>query len=113
MKIRVGTWVGIGLVLLGVAAVPWLPAWGQAFPGPFVNLTAGGARPPAAAPASGAWGEVIMAKRAWCVQKQPGASSSRSPPSRSSSSCPLAGHPERPDQPVVGRGDGDRRGPAR
>ena len=26
MKIRVGTWAGVGLVLLGVAAVPWLPA---------------------------------------------------------------------------------------
>src|SRR4051812_12826321 len=67
MKIRVGSWAGIGLVLLGVAAVPRLPVWGQAFPGPFVNLTAGGLVPLPPPPPRGAWGEVIFANERWIV----------------------------------------------
>src|SRR5215213_7621901 len=67
MKIRVGTWAGIGLVLLGMAAVPRLPVWGQAFPGPLVNLTAGGLVPLPPPPPPGAWGEVIMANERWPV----------------------------------------------
>jgi hypothetical protein len=67
MKIRVGSWAGIGLVLLGVAAVPWLPVWGQAYPGPLVNLTAGGLVPLPPPPPQGAWGEVIMANERWLV----------------------------------------------
>src|SRR5712671_612480 len=67
MKIRVGTWAGVGLVLLGVVAVPWLPVWGQAFPGPYVNLTAGGLVPLPPPPPRGAWGEVIMANEKWVV----------------------------------------------
>src|SRR5215218_3959773 len=69
MKIRVGTWAGIGLVLLGVVAVPWLPVpvWGQAYPGPLVNLTAGGLVPLPPRPPQGAWGEVIMANERWLV----------------------------------------------
>jgi len=67
MKIRVGTWAGVGLVLLGVVAVPWLPVWGQAFPGPFVNLTAGGLVPLPPPPPRGAWGEIIMANERWLV----------------------------------------------
>jgi len=67
MKIRLGTWILFGVVLLGVAIVPRVPVRGQAFPGPEVNLTAGGlvALPPP--PPRGAWGEVIMANERWIV----------------------------------------------
>jgi len=69
MKIRVGTWAGIGLVVLGVVAVSWLPVpvCGQAYPGPLVNLTAGGLVPLPPPPPQGAWGEVIMANERWLV----------------------------------------------
>src|SRR3979490_2489785 len=67
MKIRVGTWTRIGLVLLGVVAVPGLAALGQAFPGPLVNLTAGGLVPLPPPPPPGAWGEVIFANERWIV----------------------------------------------
>jgi len=67
MKTRVGTWTRIGLVVLGVVAVPGLAVWGQAFPGPFVNLTAGGLAPLPPAPPQGAWGEVIYANQRWIV----------------------------------------------
>src|SRR5690349_17489363 len=67
MKIRWGTWILFGVVLLGVAAVPWLPVRGQAFPGPEVNLTAGGLVPLPPPPPRGAWGEVIFANDRWIV----------------------------------------------
>src|SRR3954447_19482285 len=67
MKIRVGTGILFGVVLLGVAAVPGVPVWGQAFPGPMVNLTAGGLVPLPPPPPRGAWGEVIMANERWLV----------------------------------------------
>jgi hypothetical protein len=67
MKIRLGTGILFGAVLLVVAAVPWLPVWGQAFPGPEVNLTAGGLVPLPPPPPRGAWGEVIMANERWIV----------------------------------------------
>jgi len=67
MRSRLGTWTRIGLVLLGVAAVPSLVAWGQAFPGPLNNLTAGGLAPLPPPPPRGAWGEVIMANERWIV----------------------------------------------
>jgi hypothetical protein len=55
------------LLLLVVAAIPCLPVWGQAFPGPWVNLTAGGLFPLPPPPPRGAWGEVIMANAKWLV----------------------------------------------
>jgi len=64
---RVGTWTRIGLVLLGCLAVPGQVVWGQAFPGPFVNLTAGGLTPLPPTPPRGAWGEVIFANERWIV----------------------------------------------
>lgn len=69
MTFRMGTWTRVGLVLLGVAAVPWLSSlsWGQAFPGPLVNLTGGGIVPLPPPPPQGAWGEVIMANDRWIV----------------------------------------------
>ena len=68
MKTRVGTWTRIGLVLLGVATVvPGQVVWGQAFPGPYVNLTAGGLVPLPPTPPRGAWGEVIFANEKWVV----------------------------------------------
>src|SRR3954451_1041348 len=67
MKIRWGAGILFGVVLLGVAAVPGLPVWGQAFPGPEVNLTAGGLVPLPPPPPRGAWGEVIMANERWIV----------------------------------------------
>ncbi|WP_406694719.1 hypothetical protein V5E97_27070 [Singulisphaera sp. Ch08] len=67
MKIRVGTWTRIGLVLLGAVTVPSLAVWGQAFPGPFNNLTAGGLVPLPPPPPPGAWGEVIFANERWIV----------------------------------------------
>lgn len=67
MKTRAGGWVLVGVLLVSVAVVPRLPVWGQAFPGPQVNLTAGGLVPLPPAPPPGAWGEVIMANERWIV----------------------------------------------
>jgi hypothetical protein len=67
MMTRVGTWTRIGLILLGVLAVPGLAVWGQAYPGPLVNLTAGGLVPLPPPPPPGAWGEVIFANERWIV----------------------------------------------
>jgi len=67
MKIRRCSWVGVGLVLLGIAAIPWLPLHAQNFPGPFSNLTAGGLVPLPPPPPRGAWGEVIYATDKWIV----------------------------------------------
>ncbi len=67
MKIRVGSWTQVGLVLLALAAVPCLRAWSQAYPGPLVNLTAGGLVPLPPPPPKGAWGEVIMSNAKWLV----------------------------------------------
>lgn len=73
MTIRKVGWVrlGLGLGLLGMAAalasVPGPSVWAQAFPGPWVNLTAGGLQPLPPPPPEGAWGEVIMANAGWLV----------------------------------------------
>lgn len=69
MKIAVGSWTRISLVLLAVAAIAWpsSSAVAQNFPGPYQNLTAGGLTPLPPPPPRGAWGEVIMANSKWLV----------------------------------------------
>lgn len=67
MKIRIGIRTRVGLLLLAVASIPWLSAWAQNFPGPWVNLTAGGIIPLPPPPPEGAWGEVIMSNSKWLV----------------------------------------------
>ncbi|WP_422924688.1 hypothetical protein [Singulisphaera sp. PoT] len=67
MKIGVGSWTRVGLALLALATIPGSRAWSQAYPGPYVNLTAGGLTPLPPPPPKGAWGEVIMSNSKWLV----------------------------------------------
>jgi|GEM_PF-2228598 len=67
MGSRLGSWARVGLLLAGIVASGAQASWGQAFPGPEVNLSAGGLTPLPPAPPRGAWGEVIFANERWIV----------------------------------------------
>lgn len=68
MKFRVGTWIRVGLVLLGVLAVPVIALRAQSYgSSPIGNLTGGWLLPLPPAPPRGAWGEVIFANERWIV----------------------------------------------
>jgi hypothetical protein len=67
MRIRVKTWTRVGLVLLSVAAVPWISSRAQNVQAPWVNLATGGLSPLPPPPPRGAWGEVIFANEKWIV----------------------------------------------